>query len=58
MTPLSFASDKGHLPVCEFLVRAGAEIGHEDKVQKIYIHPYNDENVKLIYSNNVNFFVY
>jgi hypothetical protein len=40
MTPLSLASDKGHLPVCEFLVRAGAKVDHaanEVRIMTIYI---------------------
>ena len=32
-TPLSYASDNGHLPVCEFLVGAGAKVDHAEKVR-------------------------
>ena len=39
MTPLSWASREGHLPVCEFLVEAGANKEHADKV--ITILPYS-----------------
>jgi hypothetical protein len=32
-TLLSLASDEGHLPVCEFLVRAGAKVDHAEQVR-------------------------
>ncbi len=39
MTPLSLASINGHLPVCDFLVEAGADKEHADLV--ITILPYS-----------------
>ena len=36
-TPLSLASKEGHLPVCEFLVKAGADKDHADKVRLLRI---------------------
>ena len=33
---MSYASDNGHLPVCEFLVGAGAKVDHAIDIYKIW----------------------